>query len=225
MLMVQQQTAGVPSCYGVKPNGEMLWDPKSSECAGGHDPSFTDANGGHIRRKCQFFESCGAKVQAAKLQQSGVANRLPLIPTPMGPGNQAFSQFVQQQQLAAPPASPPFPTRPSYQQQQMWQQQYQQQQQQQYMQQQQMMYGQMPFGYAPMMPVNYQMPAYLSMQEPCLPGESVWRMLGRSIFRSMGKSVGHTVSHFFDSTVLAVPPQLSAPQQIPPQPSPTEEKK
>jgi hypothetical protein len=51
-----------------------------------------------------------------------------------------------------------------------------------------------------MMPVNYQMPSYLSVPETIRPGEGMFAPLMRSLFRSAGKSVGHSLAHFFDWT-------------------------
>lgn len=53
-----------------------------------------------------------------------------------------------------------------------------------------------------MMPVNYMMPAYLTMPEPVHPDEGIGGPLVRTLFRSVGKSLGHSLAHFFDSTIF-----------------------
>jgi len=63
--------------------------------------------------------------------------------------------------------------------------------------------GPMP-GYQQMMPVNYHMPSYLSIQEPHQPG-GFWKMFTRTVFRSMGKAVGHSIANMFDTIPLSTP--------------------
>jgi hypothetical protein len=61
------------------------------------------------------------------------------------------------------------------------------------------MQGPMP-GYQQMMPVNFEIPQYLTVREKRRENEGVFRMLGREVARSMLKSMGHTFANFFDST-------------------------
>jgi len=74
------------------------------------------------------------------------------------------------------------------------------------------------YGYQQMMPVNYQMPAYLTVAED--PANSLGKRLLILMFRAMGKAFGHALSNFFDMnsfgrppTPPALPPPASPPQQ------------
>lgn len=49
-----------------------------------------------------------------------------------------------------------------------------------------------------MMPVYYDMPAYLSVPEARRKGEGFWRPMGRELLRGMGKAFGHSISSYFD---------------------------
>jgi hypothetical protein len=64
-----------------------------------------------------------------------------------------------------------------------------------------------------MMPVNYQMPGYLTVNEdPTQNG--LGKRMGLYALRSMGKALFHGLSHFFDSTQFgspAAPPVVVAP--------------
>lgn len=165
----------VPLCFGKS------WERNDPICAGGVDPAFSDANGGHVRERCGSFESCGARFQASKMEQSRALIPAPSLvrpwtrpagnPQPIPPVSatpQQFSGLIQQiQQIVARGATP-----------------------------------QGPAPVANMMPVNFHIPQYLTVREERQPGESVFRMLGRELFRSMGKSIGHTLGNFFDTTPL-----------------------
>jgi len=50
-----------------------------------------------------------------------------------------------------------------------------------------------------MMPVNYQMPSYLTVPEHVGEGDTFFHVLFREMLRGMGKSFGHTIAHFFDA--------------------------
>jgi hypothetical protein len=174
-----------PPCFGKS------WERNDPACAGGTDPAFVDDNGGHIRDRCGYFDTCGARVQAGRMEQAR-----PLIPVasltrpwqrPVGqpgpvvpyspPPQQTTQQFAMQQliqqftALAAKSGTPVAPMSPT-------------------------------MGLSQMMPVNYSIPQYLTVREDRKPGETVFGMLGREIFRSVGKSIGHTLGNFFDSTPL-----------------------
>jgi hypothetical protein len=56
------------------------------------------------------------------------------------------------------------------------------------------------------MPVNYQMPGYLTVPEQPEAGGSIWGVLFRSLFRSMMKAGGHSFSHFWDTMPMGRPP-------------------
>lgn len=201
--MVEPARENPPPCFG----DPKLWDPKASECAGGMDPAFTNEHGSHVREKCVFFESCGTRVQASRMEparslldpKSLLKNTPPLL-GPARPPQQSqpsqTSQFVERFMTSI--ASQPI-----------------QQVQQNYMNQppraihlppQQVPQGVPIAGYQAMMPVNYQMPGYLSVPEQRHPAESFWTFLGRTIFRSMGKSLGHSIAHLFDTVPLGTPP-------------------
>ena len=73
----------------------------------------------------------------------------------------------------------------------------------------QMMPGMMPgpqMGFQQMMPVNFEIPQYLTRREHRRPDESLFRMLGREVARSMLKSAGHTFANFWDSTPFILEP-------------------
>jgi hypothetical protein len=190
----------VPRCFGKG------WDDKAAACSGGLDPTHKDPEtGSHVRERCFFFSACGARTQAAKMQQQIIpSQQLVRPPTPpLLP--QYASQPAQQTALQAPNQAP----NQAAQLQQLMNQIAQMQQtiQQQQMQLQATRQGystqMMPFQpvqSAGMMSVDYKMPGYLTVPEP--KGGSVWNMLGRSVVRSAFKSVGHTLANFWDITPL-----------------------
>lgn len=197
-----------PHCFGGP-----LWDPKSKECAGGIDPAFTDENGSHVRPKCMFFEACGAKLQASRMEPARAlidpkslvrTNGVPTLSPvrPVQQQQQQPTQFVEkflsslaQQQVAITPYVPQMPQQVIPQKpihlppQQVLQQ-----------------YAQLPIGYQQMMPVNYQMPGYLTVPEIRQPDQSFWTFLTRTVLRAMGKSFGHSIAHLFDTVPLSPPP-------------------
>lgn len=206
-----------PPCFGRindPRTGNEGWDPNCPQCSGGLDPVNTNPNNGsHVLDRCAFFNACGATVQAKKMEQSRQGlidprnlNRSPPILPPAS-------------YTAAPPPLPPPPavSTPSYmqrftenqqqlalQQEQQRKAVLQQQQYQQWLAQQQMPQGMPSMGYQQMMPVNYQMPAYLTAPEVPQPG-GFWRMLGHTVVRSMGKSIGHSIAHLFDTVPFGGP--------------------
>lgn len=180
-LPVIQNRIETPECFGTH------WDPAAVECRGGVDHNYTNAKtGSHIREKCFFFQSCGAKVQAMRsIQPVPVQQQQALAARP-----QTFQQMVSaaasRQQVA--PMS--------------------QQMQQVAVQPQQMMMQpqQGPWYPAPTYQLSYGIPQYLSIPEPRMPGESVWSTLLRELVRGVLKSTGHTASSFFDRTPFRQPP-------------------
>lgn len=202
----------IPTCFG----DAKLWDPKEKECAGGLDPAFTDDNGSHYRQKCLFFEACGTKVQASKVEsaralidpKSLVRPSAPLL-GPARPPEQSFvesfARSLVQQQYMPPVAQQPQQYVPPAQQ----------------LQQRsihlppQAVQAQPQQFYQQMMPVNYQMPAYLSVPEVREVGESFWAVLARTVLRSIGKSLGHSVANMFDTVPLGPPTQNVASQKNP----------
>ncbi len=181
-----------PHCFG-----SSLWDPKAKECAGGMDPAFTDEAGTHVRRPCMFFDACGTKLQASRMEPAralldskSLVRRTDGIPT-LGPAKEQSQTAAFVERFAHSLAQSAIPT---------------------YMQQsnqktihlppQQVPQYQPPVGYQAMMPVNYQMPGYLTVPEVRHSDESFWQLLGRTILRSMGKSIGHSIAHLFDTVPL-----------------------
>ncbi len=179
--MTQQK---VPSCFGAK------WEARAPECAGGLDPAYMHpVNGSNKRDRCPWYSQCAASIAAQKMStQGGLVQVRPQ------------QQQQQQQQIQPPSAMKPFFT------QQPPQMQPQQPQPQQmvpapYMvppQQAQTPYM-VPMNFAPQ---SAQMPGYLTVPEPIVPGQHWGKRLGFSIARSMAKAAGHTLANFFDHTPL-----------------------
>jgi hypothetical protein len=186
-----------PSCFG------KLWNPNETECNGGPDPKYNHPkNGSHIRERCDFFNECGARVQSEQLISPQQMIRPPVITPPPAATPRSFQEYmrqrdmseaeaerirratiIQQQQQQQRPVQVPYYPQP--------------------VQQPQIAYPQ-PI-YQQMMPVNYQMPSYLSVPEMRMPGQSFMGLLGREAVRAMGKSVGHTVANFFDMNPFRLP--------------------
>lgn len=190
-----------PQCFGKS------WEQNAAECAGGPDPAYKDENGGHVRETCAFFNACGTRTQAMKMEEAS-RNLVPATslvrqwagrptqvtnPQPTGGTQQAIQQFTQQQYDAM---------QKQLQAQQMaaWQR---GQVPQQMMPQ---MVGMPQPGFQQMMPVNFEIPQYLTQREFRRPDEGLFRVLGREVARSMMKSAGHTFANFFDSTPFFGPP-------------------
>jgi len=202
---------GPPTCFGKS------WEQQAPECAGGADPAFkvekTDPRTGdkfisHVREPCGYFSECGSRIQASRMEQA----RQQLIP--------ATSLVQAWQGRPQPPAAQPTQqnTQPGIQQftLQSLQQQFEKMQKD-YMQQQMVamqrgqpppnmmmpmqMHGPAP-GFQQMMPVNFEIPQYLTVREKRGKDEGVLKMLGREVARSMLKSAGHTFANFFDSTAF-----------------------
>ena len=170
-----------PTCLGER------WEARASECAGGLDPAYVNPkDGSNKRERCAWYSQCAAKTAAQKLPA------LVQVRPSKVPSFQPQQQPQQQQQV---PVQPPY--------------------QQQYQYPQQMM--PVPQQPAPMMvppqqaqvpymvPMNFapqgmQMPGYLTVPEPIVPGQHWGKRLGFSVARSMAKAAGHTIANFFDHT-------------------------
>lgn len=195
-----------PDCFGIS------WNPKDVLCSGGADITYRDEKTlSHVRPPCDFFNACGARVSHAKMEQSRLVPVTNLVrsPTPQQPAApvqqaqaQAPAQMTQQQmqqylneqaralaaqmmqqiqQYPQPNRGPAVPYNPAP-------------------------YPQGNFMYDPRfqpMPVNYQMPGYLTVPET---SGSILGMLARTLFRSMGKAAGHSFSHFWDTIPMGGPP-------------------
>lgn len=195
-----------PDCFGKS------WNPKDVLCAGGADITYRDdRTGSHVRPQCDYYSSCGARVAHTQMEQSRLmpAQNLVRSPTPqpatpqasappswMSPtqmqqwmneqaktlATQMFQQMQQYPQTgrnaaAAPYGSPPYPQGGGY----------------------------FDPRFQPM-PVNYQMPAYLTVPEERFAGDSLFVVLFRTIFRSVLKAGGHSFSHFWDTMPMGRPP-------------------
>jgi hypothetical protein len=184
-LSMLRKTEEPPSCFGKQ------WDPKVAECAGGLDPAYTDPRtGSHTRERCHFFDNCGTRKVAGDMEQHRLISAQSLVrPQPVAApsGNPAFQQFIAQhnaaiaaqQQLHRTIAQQQAPVAPHFQ-----------------------------STYQQMMPVNYQMPGYLTVPELHGENDRWYHVLGRIAFRSIGKALGHSISHFFDTLILGPrPPQ------------------
>jgi hypothetical protein len=178
-----------PKCFGKNDDdGKPLWDPKVPACAGGLDPLWADPDtGSHVRQRCDFFNPCGARAQAARQHQLIPQNQLIRQATPMQQvpaANQAtqlgqlmrqvseLQQVVQNQNAQLQAARQGLP----------------------------MMGALQPVQPLQMMAVEYRMPSYLTVPEPRTRSSSVWTLLGREVARSMLKSAGHTMANFWDTT-------------------------
>lgn len=171
-LPVLQNRIQPPDCFG------QLWDPNDPECKGGPDIRFTDKKtGSHVRERCIFYQSCGAKVQAQNAAKAAQQARA-IVPVSQVSASMSRQQTApmsiqiqpgqQQAQQGAPFIQGPWYPAPTYQ-------------------------------------LSYGIPAYLTMPEPRAPGESVWSVLLRELLRGVLKSSGHTMSHFFDTTPFRQP--------------------
>lgn len=190
----------VPDCFG------RTWDQNAAECAGGRDPNYTDGNGTHIRERCDFFNSCGAKKQAAE-QERKVAPSF--YSNPIIPASSLTRRFGPQ----PPPTSYAQPYAghsPSHAPSQLEQELHRARiviQQQEEALQQRYAVGQAPPTRTPnMMAMDMYVPKYLSTPEPRAPGQSVWAVLGREVMRGVMKAAGHTVASYWDRTPIGEKP-------------------
>lgn len=193
-----------PQCFGKH------WDENAVECAGGRDPTYTDAQTGmHIRDRCGFFHSCGVRVQAQKQEQRLLPAAQLIRPqfqnTPFQ--NQPTPQPINQQ-IQLPVNQPGAISQFALQQQINQLTQANQLLQQQLTQTRQIQsHGQSYLGQAvqsiqplPMMAMEMSVPRYLTVPEPRREHSSIWALLGKEVARSLMKSAGHTMANFWDRT-------------------------
>ncbi len=176
-----------PECFGEQ------WDQNAVECAGGRDPGYRGRDGSHIRERCSFFTSCGARFQAAKQE----------IAKPLIPASSLYRPRIE------PTPTPSYTYGASSNQSEIYQLRAQLEQANKLIQQQQTSYsqGRMNGAYGTgqhplqMMAVEMSIPKYLTVPEPIneLP---IWVSLGRMILRAILKAVGHTVANFADHTPI-----------------------
>lgn len=180
-----------PSCYGLS------WNTKDKICSGGTDPSYYDAEtNSHVRPRCAWFGSCSSATQLrgqnkareklTVLQDtpsfSAPAYRPALAPIQAQVANQQSAEAVQSQAawLQATRAITAA--------------------QQQLVQPSPVGQQQQPVMWSVQqsIPVNYQMPGYLTTPEQRSNNDSYFGVLIRELFRSTAKSFGHALSHYFD---------------------------
>lgn len=71
------------------------------------------------------------------------------------------------------------------------------------------------YGYQQMMPVNYQIPAYLTVREPY--SHPRFQRFAVEVGRSLVKSVGHTIAAFADLEAFMSPPMPDVIEVAPPE--------
>jgi hypothetical protein len=167
MIVPSYVPSGAPECFG------QIWSEKAVECSGGYDPGHISPNGGHVRPKCDFWDSCKTRVLLKR------ANERPALIPPQSLIRPPFQPNVPYQGLV--PGRPVQPLTPQVQ------------------QQYQYSHPQVQMRPLEMMAVSHQMPSYLSEPEVRLEGESYWAPMGREIARGLGKAFGHSIAHFFDA--------------------------
>lgn len=195
-----------PDCFGKS------WNTTDVLCTGGADITYRDdKTGSRLRPQCDFFSSCGARVAHTKMEQTRLmpAQNLIRSPTPQQqqptPQVQISPQMTQAQmqqylneqakamatQMLQQMRQYPQAGRPAT----------------------QYDLATYPQGggffdqrFQPM-PVNYQMPGYLTVPEARGEGDSLLGMLFRTLFRSVMKAGGHSFSHFWDTMPMGrLPP-------------------
>lgn len=196
-----------PDCFGTH-----LWSATDKECVGGPDPGYTHPQtGARARERCKWYQTCAT---------ASAQNRTQSLISPQSLVRQPYQQPASPVPAAStgvqPPPRPVAPhpgltSRPSYYSPQPSYPQYQHYQQPVH----QPTYS-APTSFAPpyvaqmgpmQIPLQYQqpgaqMPAYLTMPEPILPGEGAIKVLARTLFRSMLKAFGHSLSSFVDHTPM-----------------------
>lgn len=174
MLKQNHEVDSPPVCFGKH------FDGSSSECVGGHDPTFRNDNeqsrhyNTQIRDTCDWVQSCSGRMQAARnfIPVGGLV-RPPQPPPPTTPFATKFNTPTTQPTQRWTPPQPYTPT---------------------HLQQ-----G------SHLMSTNFGIPQYLSVREPQTSGGFGAR-LARESLRSILKSIGHTFAHFFDFEIFGPPP-------------------
>ena len=214
-------------CFGLH------WEAQHVACAGGLDPTYTNPKAmeeirkhgvtsiaTHRRDRCSWYSQCGSRKAASSLNQQAQIIPVQQLTRPQQAAPsmpQSFQSVVMgmsqgAQLVAAQARNIQVPQMQPLQQ-------VQQQQPQQYMQ---------PFvgQSAPLMvspstasvpwavPMNYQaqgaqMPAYLTVPEPIVPGQGTFQPLMYTILRSVLKAGCHSIANFYDH----VPMTAWQPQQ------------
>jgi len=192
-----------PVCFGQR------WEAHHPECAGGLDPAYSHPRTkSHKRDKCQWYSSCASRTASANLgtklispqqlvrHQQPQHSQMPPMPQPFQNvvrSAQPQMQYMQQAIAQTPMAVPQMPY------------------------QQMMQPAPQPFvGHAqPMMvhpaaasmpwavPMNYaspgmQAPAFLTVPEPLIPGQSLTRPFMATMGRTLLKALGMSAANWFD---------------------------
>ena len=94
-----------PPCFGES------WEASAAECAGGYDAGFIAPNGSHVRKKCEYYDSC--KVRTL-LRTSGNAQPVPIRTSSGGPVAQAQTPWSPWTPQVQPQQVQPqqYPTQP-----------------------------------------------------------------------------------------------------------------
>lgn len=210
LLPVQQQPNNAPPCFAGRNDLEvdsetgepiLLWSPSAPECRGGLDMQWKDERtGSHLRPECGHYRQCGAETQAkratiARLKSQGLLPASQLTSKAFPP-----TSSVQPPPAISRPTSVSAPTgMTSYLQTMLEYQKKLEEAQKLGKAPSAMGIQQAPTGYQAMMPVNFHMPAYLSVPEIQSADEGILPVLGREVARGLLKAFGHSLSTFFDN--------------------------
>lgn len=176
------QTSTLPACFGES------WGKDDPECKGGYDPTYRHpATGQPIRPACDFFAACGARTQAKqalvppeRLVQGGAASAPAAASATVLPSPAPLHTFLSQAAARLPPALATPQAPPG---------------------------AMVPVRHsAQTYELNYLVPAYLTVPEPRLPGESLWHVLLREALRASIKAVAHAIAHHVDLHPFRHPP-------------------
>lgn len=204
--------AQVPVCFG------RSWEANHPECAGGLDPLYTHPQRkDHRRDRCSWYSSCASRTTAARQQVNQQVQIIPVQQLVRQQPSQPPQQFQQPQQVMPPQyqavvsgvsqgvqnamVGAQYQVRP---------QQYMQQQQVQALPAQLMVHpsaASTPWA----VPMNFQapgsqMPAYLTVPEPIIPGQGTFRPLMHTILRSVLKAGCHSIANFYDHVPMGTYP-------------------
>jgi hypothetical protein len=195
----------LPTCFGKQ------WDSEAAECAGGRDENYYNPKtNSRVRARCEFFTSCGARVEAEKHQELIPVQNLARPPFRATP-QPSFRSPLSSPPVSTPPMGQPlqYPQAPSQATQQL------QAQVQQLTQQLQQASNELsarrtsayqqyyPVQHAAYIPPPQAMPPYLAVPEPRTRGTSTMGRLGREMLRASMKAAGHQLASFWDVNPLS----------------------
>lgn len=162
-----------PHCFGQ-------WDPSAKECAGGLDPAYSHPVSGEKKRDtCKFYESCGSRTEASKLDASWSPNLIQASslhrqkepPQPAAKSVSAPTPSYRPFSWSPPPSSHNKPSENAQ---------------------------------SVRVPLEYSMHVqpFLSVPEVQDDGDSYGSYAFRILVRSLGKGAALGIAHFFDSVTL-----------------------